>query len=516
MKKLSIYIVIFFFVLSSSTVGKFTYAAQYNKNVKSTLPSILYLLSPNYLPVNLIKVSRSNVVNIKTLDSVVIDNVSFDSPLKVRFSSLGNFTIEYNQNNGKVSFFITDNNRVYAPSYIYFDILNVPMDLVSYASDKSSIVKLSNNINKLAFTTTIFITFLGATIIIPIMAKTGVDVINNAIEVHEFHVNNVVYEDIKERRYISTIGGLADEMIAEAELSLGVFAFATSAYGYLHALGANSLQIIAKDAGWQIAADTARDVLLEALLKYFRDRSTATLNDSTEIEVRMYRFPKLFAKRTSSNSIRQYGWFMEIRIADVDQDGSHSTIVTGGTDCNDLDPLVNPDSEEVCDSVDNNCDGQVDEGCTLPQDFTYSNNGNGTVTQNETGLMWQKSDSNETHDVHEAIEYCENLKLAGYSDWRLPTKDELKTLVECSNGAPTPLQDPYGEPYTCNSTYSYGPYDRPTISSIFIPTAHDYKTRYWSSTRYEDTSTQYWGVSYYSGRSYWLRGHEGNMARCVR
>ncbi len=35
-----------------------------------------------------------------------------------------------------------------------------------------------------------------------------------------------------------------------------------------------------------------------------------------------------------------------------------------GSDCNDTDGLVNPDAIEVCDGVDNNCDGDVDEGLT--------------------------------------------------------------------------------------------------------------------------------------------------------
>lgn len=40
-----------------------------------------------------------------------------------------------------------------------------------------------------------------------------------------------------------------------------------------------------------------------------------------------------------------------------------------GGDCNDTDSGVNPDAQEVCDEVDNNCDGETDEGsslCDLP------------------------------------------------------------------------------------------------------------------------------------------------------
>ncbi len=63
----------------------------------------------------------------------------------------------------------------------------------------------------------------------------------------------------------------------------------------------------------------------------------------------------------------------------VDQDGdgfgdpnsntttSCSTVsgyVTDNTDCDDVDALIYPGAEEICDSVDNNCDGNIDEGMT--------------------------------------------------------------------------------------------------------------------------------------------------------
>ena len=55
---------------------------------------------------------------------------------------------------------------------------------------------------------------------------------------------------------------------------------------------------------------------------------------------------------------------------DADLDGYEWILVDGspGPDCNDTNPLINPGATEVCDGVDNDCDGQIDEGCsTDPQ-----------------------------------------------------------------------------------------------------------------------------------------------------
>jgi hypothetical protein len=55
---------------------------------------------------------------------------------------------------------------------------------------------------------------------------------------------------------------------------------------------------------------------------------------------------------------------------------------------------------------------------------SFTDNANGTVTDNIAGLMWQKSDGGEM-TYENALVYCENLSLAGFTDWRIPTGSEL-------------------------------------------------------------------------------------------
>lgn len=54
----------------------------------------------------------------------------------------------------------------------------------------------------------------------------------------------------------------------------------------------------------------------------------------------------------------------------------------------------------------------------------------------KTGLMWSslagedKYDSNVSYALQSAVTYCENLTEGEYSDWHLPTIDELRTLIK--------------------------------------------------------------------------------------
>jgi hypothetical protein len=70
----------------------------------------------------------------------------------------------------------------------------------------------------------------------------------------------------------------------------------------------------------------------------------------------------------------------------------------------------------------------------------YRDNGDGTISDTTSnGIMWAKCAHGETGTAScsgsadkiiysTAYAYCENLTLAGYTDWRLPTVAELETL----------------------------------------------------------------------------------------
>ena len=60
----------------------------------------------------------------------------------------------------------------------------------------------------------------------------------------------------------------------------------------------------------------------------------------------------------------------------------------------------------------------------------FVDNGDGTVTDSATGLMWTKRDSDKAMNWQQALKYAEELNYAGYSDWRLPNAKELHSIVD--------------------------------------------------------------------------------------
>jgi hypothetical protein len=75
-------------------------------------------------------------------------------------------------------------------------------------------------------------------------------------------------------------------------------------------------------------------------------------------------------------------------------------------------------------------DGAYATGC--PPEDRFVDNGDGTVTDRCTGLVWQQDTGNDGNPLNwfAALEYCENLSFAGHDDWRLPNVRELQSIVD--------------------------------------------------------------------------------------
>ena len=116
------------------------------------------------------------------------------------------------------------------------------------------------------------------------------------------------------------------------------------------------------------------------------------------------------------------------------------------------------------------------------------NNGDNTVTDTVTGLMWQQS-TDEKMEWETAISHCEGLMLAGYDDWRLPNRRELSSIVDYS-------------------TYS------PAINTTYFPdTLSSY---YWSSTTNAYNADYAWNVYFDDGDGYSSSKLGSYYARAVR
>ena len=62
----------------------------------------------------------------------------------------------------------------------------------------------------------------------------------------------------------------------------------------------------------------------------------------------------------------------------------------------------------------------------------FRSNGDGTVTDLNTGLMWRTTSLSSSKTRSAAIEYCNELDYAQYNDWRLPRIDELVITIDYS------------------------------------------------------------------------------------
>ena len=67
----------------------------------------------------------------------------------------------------------------------------------------------------------------------------------------------------------------------------------------------------------------------------------------------------------------------------------------------------------------------------------FIDNGDGTITDHATELMWMEEDNTEGLLWKNALSYAENMIYAGYSDWRLPDAKELQSIVDYTRSPAT-------------------------------------------------------------------------------
>ncbi|MFZ3065766.1 MAG: DUF1566 domain-containing protein [Nitrospirota bacterium] len=122
-------------------------------------------------------------------------------------------------------------------------------------------------------------------------------------------------------------------------------------------------------------------------------------------------------------------------------------------------------------------DGELQKGVVWPSPrFTVDGTGL-CVTDNLTGLMWVRTPDSVLRTWQAALDYANNLTLCGYSDWRLPNRKELRSLIN------------YGQANTATWLNTQG------FSNVqaYI---------YWSSSTYAGNPTYGWIVSMWFGHVY--------------
>jgi len=152
---------------------------------------------------------------------------------------------------------------------------------------------------------------------------------------------------------------------------------------------------------------------------------------------------------------------------------------TGQTECHEPSGKTitcdGPNNKYICPRVPElviGCTGTGQDGAYTINSMSFTDNGDGSITDNNTGIMWQQNDDGIARTWDQAVAYCDGLTLAGYSDWRLPSKKELVSIV------------------------NYGLVN-PSIDIHYFPATRE--SYYWSSTTYVGDPVSAWVVGFYSG-----------------
>lgn len=144
----------------------------------------------------------------------------------------------------------------------------------------------------------------------------------------------------------------------------------------------------------------------------------------------------------------------------------------------------------------------------------YVDNKNGTLTSKLSNLMWQRCSVGQTWtgtacsgeatklNIDEALKLTNNL--AGYSDWRLPSKDELMILIYCAGNN-------YDDDGTCEHKVSV---QKPTINSNFFPNTT--ANWFWTSTPSAYITNSFLLISFENSSSYFSNNNPSANVRLVR
>jgi hypothetical protein len=135
----------------------------------------------------------------------------------------------------------------------------------------------------------------------------------------------------------------------------------------------------------------------------------------------------------------------------------------------------------------------------------------------ETYLIWEvKSETNINQEMTflEALDYCDNLELDGYSDWWLPSVSQARTLAHF------PIYGEYNDDWEQWFEY-YGPY---TNNGFFVKYQLAYNMGvsgdYWvvsEKVSFAKSAEDFaWYIDYTTGYDDWSYTTAQNYVRCVR
>ena len=116
----------------------------------------------------------------------------------------------------------------------------------------------------------------------------------------------------------------------------------------------------------------------------------------------------------------------------------------------------------------------------------YQVNGDGTISDNATGLMWSQNDSEEGMDWEAALAWVQQKNeenYLGYSDWRLPDVKELQSIVDYTRSPETSNSAAIDPAFQCTEITNAGD-------------ESDYPF-YWSSTTHENWTENNGGFASY-------------------